>query len=72
LCTDSLQWNQRHQGLGWKRIGKEAVMRRILIVDDDLHVGLAICAWLAQHGFRLRSRTAAPTVSPLSTLRIST
>jgi hypothetical protein len=47
-------------------------MRRILIVDDDLHVGLAICAWLAQHGFRLRSRTAAPTVTPLSTLRIST
>src|ERR1700739_3512103 len=27
-------------------------MRRILVVDDDPHVGLAIRAWLAQHGFR--------------------
>jgi DNA-binding response OmpR family regulator len=28
-------------------------MRRILVVDDDPHVGLAIRAWLAQHGFRV-------------------
>src|SRR6266705_2626395 len=28
-------------------------MRRILVVDDDLHVGLAIRAWLAQHSFRV-------------------
>jgi DNA-binding response OmpR family regulator len=26
-------------------------MRRILVVDDDPHVGLAIRAWLAQRGF---------------------
>jgi CheY-like chemotaxis protein len=28
-------------------------MRRILVVDDDPHVGLAIRAWLAQKGFRV-------------------
>jgi DNA-binding response OmpR family regulator len=28
-------------------------MRRILVVDDDPHVGLAIRAWLAQNGFRV-------------------
>jgi CheY-like chemotaxis protein len=28
-------------------------MRRILVVDDDPHVRLAIRAWLAQHGFRV-------------------
>jgi DNA-binding response OmpR family regulator len=28
-------------------------MRRILVVDDDLHVGQAIKVWLEQHGFRV-------------------
>ena len=37
--------------------GKEAVMRRILVVDGDLHSRLAIRAWLKRYGFR-----AAPTV----------
>ena len=33
--------------------GKEAVMRRILVVDDDLHTHLAIRAWLKRYGFRV-------------------
>ena len=28
-------------------------MRRILVVDDDLHVGQAISVWLKAHGFRV-------------------
>jgi hypothetical protein len=28
-------------------------MRGIPVVDDDLHVGLAIRAWVAQNGFRI-------------------
>jgi CheY-like chemotaxis protein len=32
---------------------EEAVMRRILVVDDDLHTRLAIRAWLKQCGFRV-------------------
>ena len=28
-------------------------MRRILVVDDDLHTRLAICTWLKQCGFRV-------------------
>ena len=28
-------------------------MRRILVVDDDLHPRLAICAWLKRCGFRV-------------------
>jgi len=28
-------------------------MRRILVVDDDLHIRLAIRAWLKQYGFRI-------------------
>lgn len=28
-------------------------MRRILVVDDDLHVGQAIGVWLQHHGFRV-------------------
>jgi len=28
-------------------------MRRILVVDDELHIGLAIRAWMVQHGFRV-------------------
>jgi CheY-like chemotaxis protein len=31
----------------------EAVMRRILIVDDDPHIGLAIRAWLRRYGFKV-------------------
>ena len=43
----------------------EAAMRRILVVDDDLHTRLAIRAWLKQRGFNCRDfassqkRTAA-------------
>jgi CheY-like chemotaxis protein len=29
------------------------VMRRILVVDDDPHIGLAIRAWLKRYGFRV-------------------
>jgi DNA-binding response OmpR family regulator len=31
----------------------EADMRRILVVDDDAHVGQAISLWLRHHGFRV-------------------
>ena len=31
---------------------REVVMRRILVVDDDLHTRLAIGTWLKQCGFR--------------------
>src|SRR5580704_9233327 len=39
----------------WERRDKrkETAMRRILVVDDDLHVGQAISVWLKQHGFRV-------------------
>jgi CheY-like chemotaxis protein len=33
-------------------MAKETVMRRIPVVDDDLHIRLAIRAWLKQYGFR--------------------
>src|ERR1700675_676345 len=32
---------------------REAVMRRILVVDDDPHMGLAIRAWLKRYGFKV-------------------
>jgi CheY-like chemotaxis protein len=32
---------------------KEPVMRRILVVDDDPHICLAIRAWLKRYGFRV-------------------
>jgi CheY-like chemotaxis protein len=35
----------------WRREG--TVMRRILIVDDDPHICLAIRAWLKRYGFRV-------------------
>jgi CheY-like chemotaxis protein len=53
LRTDSRQEISAIEAQGWNASGKEAVMRRILVVDDDPHVGLAIRAWLAQHGFRV-------------------
>ena len=28
-------------------------MRRVLVVDDDPHIGLAIRAWLKRYGFRV-------------------
>jgi DNA-binding response OmpR family regulator len=31
----------------------EAVMRRILVVDDDPHICLAIRAWLNRYGFKV-------------------
>jgi DNA-binding response OmpR family regulator len=35
-------------------------MRRILVVDDDLHVGQAIGVWLKQHGFRVSIADGGP------------
>jgi hypothetical protein len=35
-------------------------MRRILVVDDDLHVGQAIEFWLEQHGFRVSTADGRP------------
>ena len=39
---------------------KEAVMRRILVVDDDLHTRLAIRTWLKQCGFRVAIADGGP------------
>ena len=39
-------------------------MRRILVVDDDLHTRLAIGIWLKQCGSGSRSRMAARAVLP--------
>jgi DNA-binding response OmpR family regulator len=35
-------------------------MRRILVVDDDLHVRQAISVWLKQHGFRVSTADGGP------------
>ena len=35
-------------------------MRRILVVDDDLHVGQAIRIWLKHHGFRVSTADSGP------------
>ena len=35
-------------------------MRRILVVDDDLHIGLAIRAWLKRYGFRVSIADGGP------------
>ena len=35
-------------------------MRRIPVVDDDLHVGRAIRIWLEQHGFRVLTADGGP------------
>lgn len=35
-------------------------MRRILVVDDDLHVGQAIQVWLRHHGFRVSNADSGP------------
>ena len=36
-------------------------MRRILVVDDDLHVGQAIGVWLKAHGFRVATADGGTT-----------
>lgn len=36
-------------------------MRRILVVDDDPHVGLAIRVWLQHHGFRVSTANGGPS-----------
>jgi len=36
-------------------------MRRILVVDDDLHVGQAISVWLKAHGFRVATADGGAT-----------
>jgi DNA-binding response OmpR family regulator len=41
-------------------------MRRILVVDDDAHVGQAIGLWLRYHGFRVS--TAGSGASGLAAL----
>jgi len=35
-------------------------MRRILVVDDDLHVGRTMRIWLEQHGFRVSTADGGP------------
>src|SRR3954453_24210788 len=40
--------------------GEEAVMRRILVVDDDLHTRLAIRTWLNRCGFRVAIADGGP------------
>src|SRR5450756_908391 len=36
-----------------KCTAREPVMRRILVVDDDPHICLALRAWLKRYGFRV-------------------
>ena len=36
-------------------------MRRILVVDDDPHVGRAIRVWLQHHGFRVSTADGGPS-----------
>jgi DNA-binding response OmpR family regulator len=36
-------------------------MRRILVVDDDPHVGQAIRVWLQHHGFRVSTADGGPS-----------
>jgi CheY-like chemotaxis protein len=36
-------------------------MRRILVVDDDRHVGQAIRVWLQHHGFRVSTADGGPS-----------
>ena len=45
-------------------------MRRILVVDDDLHVGQAIRVWLKHHGFRVATADGGPAASRRSTMRL--
>jgi CheY-like chemotaxis protein len=41
-------------------------MRRILVVDDDLHVGQAIRFWLREHGSRVSTAGSGPNgLAPL-------
>ena len=39
---------------------KETAMRRILVVDDDPHVGQAIGVWLKHYGFRVSAADSGP------------
>jgi CheY-like chemotaxis protein len=39
---------------------REAVMRRILVVDDDPHICLAVRAWLKRYGFRVSIADGGP------------
>jgi DNA-binding response OmpR family regulator len=36
-------------------------MRRILVVDDDMHVGQAIRVWLKHRGFRVSTADGGPS-----------
>ena len=47
-------------------------MRRILVVDDDPHICLAIRAWLQRYGFRVAPQVVDAAASPRSTIRRST
>ena len=47
-------------------------MRRILVVDDDPHIGLAIRAWLKRYGFRVAIADGGTNGSLPSTMRHST
>jgi CheY-like chemotaxis protein len=47
-------------------------MRRILVVDDDPHICLAIRAWLQRYDFRVATAGCELAASPRSTIRRST
>ena len=44
-------------------------MRRILVVGDDLHIRLAMRAWLKRYGFRV-ARSQIPTIRPATRWRL--
>jgi CheY-like chemotaxis protein len=47
------QCDQYRVGRPQEQAARETAMRRILVVDDDPHIGLAIRAWLRRYGFRV-------------------
>jgi CheY-like chemotaxis protein len=47
-------------------------MRRILVVDDDPHMRLAVQGWLKRFGFRVVIADGGVTASLPSTIRRST
>jgi CheY-like chemotaxis protein len=47
-------------------------MRRILVVDDEPHICLAIRAWLKRYGFRVTIADGGSNVFPRWTIQGST
>jgi len=57
------------ESIGLLNAAGEPVMRRILVVDDDPHICLAVRAWLKRYGFEVAIAVAVPLASSLSKIR---